>query len=476
MDLSRTIQLSGLSPGAKLTLVQASRSAAPVSVALQLPQSASSTPNTRLVDKFPSTTTLWQILRRFESGVAGGASTSAKNFNFTQRATPLMANGRNVSGEEVSGAGRLCYEMPTLNIMGRQLESISDLSRTLQQLGMSGNVMMRLSFKNTMQPLEEAMAEITRYFDDVTERPAVKSEQDPNADILSETSADAMDTARDSSQLQAVTPDQREVVGPQVLTSKSTELPDPESTTASLSPSIRNISVFSPPSNSVPAAAVSNATHNDADYIPTADHARSHQANLARASRNKRLLTDAEIEKQRRERDTQLAQVNYVIVRLRFPDQSSVQKEYGQLDTLSTLYDTCRAVMDRSNSEPFDLHATGATGGAVQGSGTSTVAALPESDEKLIRDLGWTGRVLVTVGWSDEVSKARRTQPSLKSEFRARAEEMKVSHPIEEPGKSSGSAVPGVSGIGGQATPEDSKEKKAGDKEAKLKKLLGFKK
>lgn len=462
-----------------MTLVQASRSAAPVSVALQLPQSASTTPNARLVDRFPSSTSLWQILRRFESGVAGGASTAGKNFNFTQRATPHMVDGSNPHIDGVSGAGRLCYEMPTLNIMGRQLETVSDLSRTFQQLGLSGNVMLRLGFKNTMQPLEEAMAEISKYFDDIAKPPVFEEQATSEEAEPSSTAPEAMDTSEGARQTtervaeETTFPGHSAAAEPETPESEQLELDSSHQ-----SRSIRNISVFSPPSSSTPAAASLQAPHNEADYIPTQEHARSHQANLARASRNKRLLTEAQTERQRQERDAQLSQVTHVTVRLRFPDQSSVQKEYGQLDMLNTLYETCRAVLHRPTDEQFELHAGDISGGAVQGSGVGAIVSLPDNEQKLIRDLGWTGRILVTVGWGQEVSKERRAQPSLKPEFRALAEEFKVNQPFEG-SRGAGQTLGGTGDGGGvneQGGGEDSKAKKAGDKEARLKKLLGFKK
>ena len=80
VDLTRTIRLSGLTSGAKLELVQLSKSAGVVSIALQLPDSESKgQPNARLTDKFPSSTTLWLVLRKFEAGVAGGASQSSRS-------------------------------------------------------------------------------------------------------------------------------------------------------------------------------------------------------------------------------------------------------------------------------------------------------------------------------------------------------------------------------------------------------------
>ena len=72
LDLSQPFRLSGLSAGAKLQLVQASRSPSVVSVALQLPESEG---GGRLSDKFPSSTSLWLVLRKYEDGVAGAAQT-----------------------------------------------------------------------------------------------------------------------------------------------------------------------------------------------------------------------------------------------------------------------------------------------------------------------------------------------------------------------------------------------------------------
>ena len=468
IDLSRTIQLSGLSPGAKLTLVQASRTAVPVSVALQLPQSASSVPNTRLVDRFPSDTTLWQILRRFESGVAGGTSTAGKNFNFTQRAIPVMSNGDSANFDGAGGAGRLCYEMPTLNIMGRQLESVSDLSKTLHQLGMKGNVMMRLSFKNTSAPLEEVMSEISKYFDAIEEKPEHAGGLPTDAELEDEPSGltgTSGDTAGPVGGQSEQAPLEAPLDAPEVPT---------QSTSESNTQPTENISVFAPPAAS---ATTSSAAYDDTDYIPTAEHARSHQANLNRASRNKKLLSESELEKQRSDRDVELTKVSTITVRLRFPDQSMVQQEYGQDCVLKDLYETCSRVLSPPHNEDVELHAaSGAGGGAVQGSGAGAVKTLPKNEQRLIRDLGWTGRVLVTVGWAEHVASERRSQPSLRPELRAQAKELKMADPTGDAqmaGKTLGNAPQPDSG---QESKESDRGKKGADKEAKLKKLLGFKK
>src|SRR3989440_9916428 len=156
VDLSRAIRLSGLTSGAKLELVQSSRSPAVVSVALQLPEAeAQGLPNGRLTDKFSSTTTLWLMLRKFEAGVAGECGTK---WNLTARGKPKTSDGR-------SGQGRLYYETPVLQVMGRELSSFTDLQRSLSQLGFnSGNVLIKLSFRTSETPLEEAMGQIEENF------------------------------------------------------------------------------------------------------------------------------------------------------------------------------------------------------------------------------------------------------------------------------------------------------------------------
>lgn len=382
----------------------------------------------------------------------------------------MMADGSQTDG--ASGAGRLCYELPTLNIMGRQLESIVDHSRTLQQLGVSGNVMMRLGFKNTGQPLEDAMKEISQYFSDIDLLPA-KKEAEPAAEELEEPqgSSDVMDTTADTGK--PVDSGTTETAIVSVDGPSSTSEASKPSSTADLSAA--GISVFSAPSSSQPAAASTNTPHNDEDYVPTAEHARSHQANLNRQSRNRRLLNDSEVEKQRQERDAELAKVTSVTVRFRFPDQMSVQNTYGQDATLKDLYHTCRTVMQCDQNESFELHVPrGGTGGAVQGAGVGAIVSLKETNEHLIRDLGWSRPVLVTVGWAVDVSKERRAQPALKQEYRQKAEELKAPQPIEQ--KSESKAFTEASGKDAQDAAAAKESKKRGDKEARLKKLMGLKK
>ena len=125
-------------------------------MALQLPESEKEgVANGRMTDKLPSSTSLWQILRRFESATVGGLGAQK---NFTGRGVPSMDNGD-------YGAGRLYYETPVLQIMGREYSSLTELQKTLGQLGFNdGTVLLKLSFRTTSSPLEQAQKEIEDYF------------------------------------------------------------------------------------------------------------------------------------------------------------------------------------------------------------------------------------------------------------------------------------------------------------------------
>ncbi|KFY87715.1 hypothetical protein V498_07049, partial [Pseudogymnoascus sp. VKM F-4517 (FW-2822)] len=148
VDLSRTFRQSGLSSGAKLELVVASKSPSVVAVALQLPD------GTRHTDKFPSNTTLWLILRKFEAS-------DTKNLNFT---------ARSVADTAARSSGKIFYEMPVLNVMNREFGTFVDLQKTLAQIGISsGSILLRLSYRQTETPLEVATTEIGQYFKEVEE-------------------------------------------------------------------------------------------------------------------------------------------------------------------------------------------------------------------------------------------------------------------------------------------------------------------
>ena len=73
-------------------------------------------------DTFPSDTSLWQILRRFESK-------DKMKYNFTESSW---------ISDIKSGSGQLLYEQPVINILGKEVSTLVDLQKSLAQFGVNG--------------------------------------------------------------------------------------------------------------------------------------------------------------------------------------------------------------------------------------------------------------------------------------------------------------------------------------------------
>jgi tether containing UBX domain for GLUT4 len=476
VDLSQPFRLSGLSPGAKLQLTQASRSTGVVSVALQLPESDG---GGRFTDKFPSNTSLWLVLRKFEEGVAGQPQ---RKLNLTQRAV-----------QADSGALRLFYEQPSINVMGRTIETFTDLQKTLAQLGINGgSMLMRLNFKKNGQPLEEAMEEITGYFTSVdgpSGDSSVAATQEAhgahaggagNMSSLPDAAADNAGIALDGSAGPEPNDEDVEmtssapvapVVEDDVIASSSETQPQSAASAASApaaSPEpapqqqvlYNGVAVYRAPSNDTPAAALE--ADDPSTFEPSIAHAKAHQAALERSGRNTRLLSDRELEEQEAQRQAALATVQNVTVRVRYPDQSMIETTVNASETSADVYRKVRETLAHP-TQPFELRFLGKKGNQ----------SLPDSaDKRLVRDFGFRGKVLVTFAWLQEASIEARQAPALKEEYRSHAQELNVD-------LSSFRAVPQAEGSASAQKPEGVKKEssgkgKGGDLEAKMKKFLGF--
>ena len=401
-----------------------------MSVALQLPDSETiETPNNRLTDKFPSTTTLWLILRKFESGAAGGVG---RTRNFTARGIPR-------GGEGGTGSGRLYHESPVIQIMGRDLASFTDLQKTLGQLGFnSGTALLRLSFRASETPLEEAMEQIGQYFASIEEEnsatetniiSAIDQSSPQNSSSEQSIPESRVASEPDTRSVPQATPTAERVVTSENPTPKL--IPPAETTTEG--PDQRAISVFAPPSSSAPYAA--RQAFNEKDYEPTIDQARLHQARLNQSSRNKRLPTDAEIAAQQEAQRQKLANMKEVEIKIRFPDQRQVVSKFSDADTGSNLYGFVKGLLEREN-EPFILKFSAARG-------PKTVPN--DAETKLISGLAMTGKVLVNFLWDEGASVEARGGPVLKDKYQSQAREiqnLEIREPAnQKENKSLGSAV-----------------------------------
>jgi tether containing UBX domain for GLUT4 len=416
LDLSLIFRLSGLSSGAKLELIQLSKSPSVVTVALQLPQSeAQGASNGRLLDKFPSTTTLWLVLRKFEAGVAGNGSTR----NLTARAAPATDSGNN-------GTGRLYYQTPVLQVMGRELSDFSDFQKSLAQLGFnSGNVLFRLSFRTTQQPFEEAVAMIDKYFESLGEEDKVG--------IPAETAVPATSVNEPAQLSEPAATTQADLMDTQDDITQPTELPVSEVQTEAVPPLVsdRPVTVYKPPTNTTPRSALTS--YNEEDYVPSIEHAKSHQGRLNQLSKNVRLPSDKEIAEKAAAEQERLAAITEIDVKVRFPEQSQVVAKFKQTDTGSTLYTFVRGCLNaKFANEKFLLVVFGAAAKQPRTGPGGSSQTIPDSDQQyLIKDQGLRGRVLVNFTWIDKnqasaMTAATRTTTLLKPELSNQAQDIRI--------------------------------------------------
>lgn len=373
------------------------------------------------MDKFPSTTTLWLVLRKFEAGVAGDGVTR----NLTGRGAPVTSG---------SSAGRLYYQTPVIQAMGRELSTFRDLQKSLAQLGFnSGSILLRLSFRTTEQPLEEAMSEIEGYFKSVDENKEATEEANTPSNI---------ETAVSSSETPKSTPSETQQLTPAEPSTGTELIPPPTSTTTapatmpvSTPPappesqpmaSSRPVTVYAPPSGNTPQSA--RFIHHEEDYVPTIDHAKAHQQYLNAASRPQRLASDAELAAQESARQEKLAQITVIEVKVRFPDQSQVVSKFGRQDTAADLYGFVRSCLDEGvASEAFSLSYFD-NGVGKKGPGSAQSVIPDSSEKKLIKDLKLSGRVLVNFVWDGNAALAARSKGAeiLRSDLRKAAGQIKV--------------------------------------------------
>lgn len=374
------------------------------------------------MDKFPSSTTIWHVLRKFEAGVAGGGST--RN---------LTARGVAASESDSAGARRLFYEIPMLQVLGRELSTFEYLQKTLAQLGYnSGNVLFRLSFRQTEEPLEVAMVKIQDYF---------KAVEDDMA-AVKETRAQPVQAATNE-----IISEQPSATQPAETPSAPTPSEQPPQTIPQSAPPTeqsadnRPITVFSPPTNNTPRSA--QIAYNEDDYVPSVEHAQAYQRRLNTFSRPTRLPTDAELAQKATAEEERLSTIPQVDVKVRLPDQSQVVAKFGQPDTGKSLYDFVRGCLVQPFAgEKFLLTLFPTTAGNV-GGGKKLQNAVPDTDAKLlIKDLGMTGRVLVSFTWDAGVAPSSRTSPLLKPELQSQAQQHVVEQPVDTStsGESSGKA------------------------------------
>lgn len=327
------------------------------------------------------------------------------------------------NGASTGGSGQLYFETPVLNIMGRELASLVDFQKTLSQMGYnSGSVLIRLSYKITDQTLYEAMEQIGQFFKDeskTSEASTQQKESQEEAPVAAPSEDAPMEDAQpnpasNTEEPQQPPPPSSEGAAPVVQDPDGTPNNDATSSDPGQHDPFRPVNVFLAPSGTTPAAAL--APMSETDFTPTAAHAQLHQARLQENSRNKRLLSDKELEEKAAAEDARIAAVKSVLVRVRFPDNTSSEWQVGPVETGAFLYEAVRHIM-ASKGEPFHLVLPGSK---------DIIKDDSSPRHSLIRGYKLSGRVLVNLVWEDSVKPDVRKKPFLTSTIAQQGQAVKV--------------------------------------------------
>ncbi|RIA95236.1 hypothetical protein C1645_816969 [Glomus cerebriforme] len=153
LDLSLSVRFANLAPGAKLELIRVNTPKAPseVSIALQMDDGG------RIIGKFLSSTTLWEILLHFEN------TSQDKSLNLTRRTAPVpVSQSKKGMWKKIKPNNKLFYQEPVCILLNKEYGNITLLKSTsLQSAGItSGNVLLRLLFRHTELSLDDVLEEI----------------------------------------------------------------------------------------------------------------------------------------------------------------------------------------------------------------------------------------------------------------------------------------------------------------------------
>ena len=450
IDLSGPFRTSGLVSGAKLELVQKSKSAAVVSIALDVN-------GQRYTKKLPSDMTLWQIMRQFEVAEQG--------LNLTGRGTPKSSTGPQGT------SGQLYFEAPVVNIMGREYTSMEDLQKTLSQCGInSGSIVLRVSFRDTDKTLYEAMQDIAQYLKEVEPNQPKPQAGQPSAPAAG--SAPAIEEPIDDLTLAAgpkpvkestLAEPELQVGSAEVAKAAAPAAPAPEpvpktdpmdivdevvtappvpstettTTTSEPSDPLAPTGVFNAPSSTTPLAA--RVQVDDSVYEPTIAHAQLRQQQLLQRAQNQRLKSDAELAADKAEEAARLAKITQVDIKVRFPDQTSAQWTVSPEHTGAFLCQAVKGVMAHPD-QPFRLILPG----------THPIVAVQDGKKRLVADYKLRGRALLNLVWEDAASEEARKSPFLKSSVASRAQEVVVPDVSQEVGEDDKEVQAGPSSSSGQ--------------------------
>ncbi|KAJ3081385.1 Tether containing UBX domain for GLUT4 [Quaeritorhiza haematococci] len=379
LDLSLSVRFANLAAGAKLVIVRQKSQGnlvRDVAIALQLEEGG------RLMGSFPTTTPIWNILTHFEQQSKG-------TLNLTRKESVPSAEKSNNFFKAITDLAKKnqpLYVLPVCIFMNQEYSSIEALkSTTLEKAGLtSGNGVIRVLFRFTDKTLQQMMPEI--------EKAVVVEGATPSAPAQTATATASMEfvkpkrisslvadapaaptttpatttptQSRPSSATgptpasQQQTPQQHQPQEPkEERPSQQSEPMDVDqvhersnseesltSTPESGSPQFsRDTRAFRPPLNNVPVAARIELPDSFFELTPT------ELKFLVEGQKARRAYQDNAPLKTRamREREAEIRRQKYpkTMIRVRFPDRTTLQSTFLSGEKLSTLFQAVKSCL-----------------------------------------------------------------------------------------------------------------------------------
>ncbi|KAK5666241.1 hypothetical protein BDV3_001702 [Batrachochytrium dendrobatidis] len=368
LDLSLSVRFANLAPGAKLTLHQRSSTdrasgSTLVDVALQFENGC------RMIDKFETSTRLWDILLHFEKRPDGIGNITRQ----TSITIPVKQGGNSPGNAKTPETP--VYMLPICVFMNQEYNTIAKLKTTsLSNAGLeSGNGVIRVMYRHMPEPIDAYMAEI-----EAKVTPTVVEEVEPTktmsapiakpVDVASQPLAPVTEYSKTAVCLQkplsepplaSATNSNPTIAQPTLVQSKHTFQPpqSPLISTNSIKerPIIeRDVHIYLPyPGNLAPLkielpSSFFSLTPAEVKAMISIQQARNRQISEAPLMTRSMREREEEIKRQKHPK---------TMIRVRFSDQTTLQATFWSGDLISSVYDTVQTHLCEPE-RPFKLSIT----------------------------------------------------------------------------------------------------------------------
>ncbi|KAF8245341.1 hypothetical protein K440DRAFT_651668 [Wilcoxina mikolae CBS 423.85] len=384
LDLSLPVRLTGLSPGAKLDLVQTASTSAAISVVLRTVD-----PVEQLSGSFPPTTNIWGILRSFEQDARNAGRS---NVNITERCAPSPG----------AGSGRLLYQMPAVRVANRELSKFDELRTTLQDLGCSGRELLVLRFLPTEIPYEDALMEIAGFpTETAVETGSSTPPSEPQKAVEKPSDVDTvMSETSQPPEVEESTQPANEATVPEPV-ERTSETPKPPASEEPALPVEPKIAVYQPSSSATPAAAAFDVP--DSAFDIGIAELKKIKESYHIAAQPQRLLSDKEIAEKEAAYRQEMEKISVLRIKVRFPDGYTSQQELDGKCTARDLYIQIRSTLRHPN-EPFILM-------------IPPRDVIKDDARRLTIDLKLRSGASLHLAWNKEASEKAKNEPALKEEL-----------------------------------------------------------